>query len=147
MPAITVKDVASHDFVTAYAAFLKRTGKLEVPKWSDVVKTGKHKELAPYDRDWFYTRAAAVARHIYLRGGVGIGALTKVYGGSLRRGHRAPKSCRGSSSVARHALQSLEKIGILEKDTANGYGCLIIIFFSILFLQFFVIVIVFVFAV
>jgi len=129
MPAITVKDVASHDFVTAYAAFLKRTGKLEVPKWSDVVKTGKHKELAPYDRDWFYTRAAAVARHIYLRGGVGIGALTKVYGGSLRRGHRAPKSCRGSSSVARHALQSLEKIGILEKDTANGYGCLIIIFF------------------
>ena len=128
MPAITVKDVASHDFVTAYAAFLKRTGKLEVPKWSDVVKTGKHKELAPYDRDWFYTRAAAVARHIYLRGGVGIGALTKVYGGSLRRGHRAPKSCRGSSSVARHALQSLEKIGILEKDTANGYACLIIFF-------------------
>ena len=120
MVAVTVKDVSSHEFVTAYAAYLKRTGKLSVPKWSDVVKTGKHKELAPYDRDWFYTRAAAVARHIYLRGGVGAGALTKVYGGAIRRGHRAPKSCKGSPSVARAALKALEKIGVLEKDTANG---------------------------
>lgn len=44
-----------------------RTGKLEVPIWVDVVKTGTHKELAPYDADWYYIRAAAVARHIYLR--------------------------------------------------------------------------------
>jgi small subunit ribosomal protein S19e len=119
MPAVTVKDVSSHDFVRAYAAYLKRTGKLEVPKWNDVVKTGIYKELAPYDRDWFYTRAASVARHIYLRGGVGIGALTKVYGGAQRNGHRPPHAARGSASVARAALQSLEKIGVLEKDK-NG---------------------------
>lgn len=43
------------------------TGKLEVPVWVDVVKTGTGKELAPYDADWFYIRTAAVARHIYLR--------------------------------------------------------------------------------
>ena len=120
MVAITVKDVSPHEFVVAYSAFLKRTGKLQVPKWSDVVKTGKHKELAPYDRDWFYTRTAAVARHIYLRGGVGIGGLTKVYGGAKRRGHRRNKSCLGSASVARAALHSLEKLGILEKDNING---------------------------
>ena len=29
---VTVKDVSSHAFVKAYAAYLKRTGKLEVPK-------------------------------------------------------------------------------------------------------------------
>lgn len=33
-----------------------RSGKLKVPEWVDVVKTGMHKELAPYDEDWFYTR-------------------------------------------------------------------------------------------
>lgn len=35
-----------------------------------------------------YEIAASVARHIYLRQGVGLGALTKVYGGSRRNGVR-----------------------------------------------------------
>ncbi|KAJ1555566.1 40S ribosomal protein S19, partial [Cladochytrium tenue] len=51
---VTVKDVKPNDFVKAYSAYLKRTGKLEVPKWVDIVKTGTFKELAPYDPDWFY---------------------------------------------------------------------------------------------
>ena len=46
---VTVKDVTSHDFVIAYAAHLKRIGKIEVPKWADLVKTGTTRELAPYD--------------------------------------------------------------------------------------------------
>jgi len=33
------------------------SGKLEIPKWVDIVKTGTNKELAPYDPDWFYIRA------------------------------------------------------------------------------------------
>jgi len=36
-----------------------RTGKLRVPEWSDIVKLGIHKELSPYDEDWFYTRAGS----------------------------------------------------------------------------------------
>lgn len=46
-------------FITAYAAHLKRSGKLEVPTWVDIVKTGHYKELAPYDPDWYYVRAGA----------------------------------------------------------------------------------------
>ena len=52
-----MKDVASADFVIAYAAHLKRIGKIEVPKWADLVKTATYKELAPYDPDWYYIRA------------------------------------------------------------------------------------------
>jgi len=37
-----------------------RSGKLKVPEWSDIVKLGIHKELSPYDEDWFYTRAGLV---------------------------------------------------------------------------------------
>lgn len=44
-------------FITAYASHLKRSGKLEVPTWVDIVKTGAYKELAPYDPDWYYVRA------------------------------------------------------------------------------------------
>ena len=57
---VTVKDVTSHDFVIAYAAHLKRIGKIEVPKWADLVKTASFKELAPYDQDWYYIRAGAL---------------------------------------------------------------------------------------
>jgi hypothetical protein len=46
-------------FIAAYASHLKRSGKLEVPTWVDIVKTGAYKELAPYDPDWFYVRAGA----------------------------------------------------------------------------------------
>lgn len=48
-------------FITAYASHLKRSGKLEVPTWVDLVKTGSYKELAPYDPDWYYVRAGPYA--------------------------------------------------------------------------------------
>ncbi|KPV74591.1 uncharacterized protein RHOBADRAFT_45081 [Rhodotorula graminis WP1] len=94
--------------------------KLEIPVWVDVVKTGTGKELAPYDQDWFYIRAAAVARHIYLRKHVGVGALAKLHGGSVNRGQRPSHHADGSRSVERKVLQALEKIGVLEHDTARG---------------------------
>lgn len=37
-------------------------------------------ELPPQDIDWFYVRAAAVARHVYMRKTVGVGRLRKVHG-------------------------------------------------------------------
>ncbi|CAJ0648633.1 10159_t:CDS:2 [Entrophospora sp. SA101] len=116
----SVKDVSPHEFVKAYADFLKKSGKLEIPKWVDLVKTGPYKELAPYDPDWFYIRAASVARHIYLRSNVGVGALKKLHGGRKRRGTRPSHHADSSGAVARKVLQSLEKIKILEKDPKKG---------------------------
>ncbi|KAG5460665.1 MAG: 40S ribosomal protein S19-A, partial [Olpidium bornovanus] len=112
----TVKDVNPHEFVKAYAAYLKRTGKLEVPKWVDLVKTGTYKELPPNDPDWFYVRAAAVARHIYLRPSVGTGGLCKVHSGRKNRGSRPSHTVVASGSVNRKVLQALEKVKVLEKD-------------------------------
>ncbi|KZT19507.1 ribosomal protein S19e [Neolentinus lepideus HHB14362 ss-1] len=114
-----VRDVAPDVFIQAYASHLKRAGKLEVPTWVDIVKTGSFKELAPYDPDWFYVRSAAVARHIYLRKDVGIGALTKLHGGRHRRGNRPSHHADCSASVQRKVCQALEKIGVLEQ-TDNG---------------------------
>jgi len=131
-----VRDVDPHVFNKAYAQFLKRsgnhpsspfltsrlniTGKLEVPAWVDIVKTASFKELAPYDPDWFYVRAAAVARHIYLRKSVGVGALRKLHGGRKNRGTRPGRHFEGSGSVERKVLQALEKIGVLEVNKKAG---------------------------
>ena len=67
----------------------------------------------------YYVRAAAVARHIYLRKSVGVGSLVKFHGGAVNRGHRPYHHRDASRGVDRRVLQSLEKIGVLEK-AANG---------------------------
>lgn len=120
MPGVTVRDVEAADFIKAYAAFLKRSGRLETPQWLDTVKTGTHKELPPSDPDWFYVRAASIARHIYLRSHVGVGRLQKHHGGAINRGSRPSHHRNASGSVERRAIQSLEKLGVLEKDPRGG---------------------------
>jgi len=60
-----------------------RSGKLKPPEWVDLVKNGKFNELAPYDEDWYFTRCAATLRHIYFRSPVGVGSLTKIFGGKF----------------------------------------------------------------
>uniref|UniRef100_A0A4X2LYZ1 Ribosomal protein S19 n=1 Tax=Vombatus ursinus TaxID=29139 RepID=A0A4X2LYZ1_VOMUR len=69
MPGVTVKDVNQQEFIRALAAFLKKSGKLKVPKWGDTVKLAKHKELAPYNKNWFYTRATStnLNQHVLMK--------------------------------------------------------------------------------
>ncbi|KAK9717250.1 Protein component of the small (40S) ribosomal subunit [Basidiobolus ranarum] len=117
---ITVKDVNAHEFIKAYAAHLKRSGKLEIPKWVDLAKTATYKELGPYNQDWFYVRAASIARHVYLHKSVGVGHLRRLHGGSKNRGSRPSHHADGSGSVNRKALQSLEKLGIVEQNATGG---------------------------
>ena len=93
---------------------------MEVPQWVDTVKTATYKELAPYDPDWFYIRAASVARKIYVNGNMGVGAVRKSYCGAGNRGTRRHKHQIGSGSVARAVLKQLESIGVVEKDTKGG---------------------------
>ncbi|KAG8690726.1 40S ribosomal protein S19 [Ceratobasidium sp. 394] len=115
-----VRDISADAFIAAYSSHLKRSGKLEVPIWVDLVKTGAFKEQSPYDPDWYYIRAAAVARHIYLRKHVGIGALAKLHGGRNRRGNRPSHHADASTNIQRKICQSLEKIGVLELAPDGG---------------------------
>jgi small subunit ribosomal protein S19e len=107
--------------------------------WSDTVKTSHAKELPPQSIDWykhlppsptkekmlmnavrFYIRAAAVARHIYMRKTVGVGRMRKVHGGTKNRGSRPSHHVDASGSVDRKVMQALEKIGVLEQDEDKG---------------------------
>ena len=118
--AICVRDVNSADFIAAYAAHLKTTGHIELPKWVDYAKTGVLKELPPIDEDWYYVRCAAIARRVYLRPGCGVGGLKKAFGGSYRRGTMTNTFGKASGSVIRHCLQQLEELKVLDKDENGG---------------------------
>ncbi|GER39318.1 40S ribosomal protein S19 [Striga asiatica] len=101
----TVKDVSPHEFVKSYASHLKCSGKMELPDWTDLVKTDVLKELAPYDSDWYYIRAASMAQKIYLRRGLGVRAFQRIYGRSKRNGSHPPHFGKSNGSVARNILQ------------------------------------------
>merc|ERR1719476_463407 len=116
----TVKDVEPAKFIAAFAQHLKRQGRFEIPKWADVVKTSKAKELPPSDPDWLYTRTASMVRKIYIRGGTGVGGFRKVYGGQFRRGACTNVFCKSSGKIARYILQQLEEMGLVEQEENGG---------------------------
>ena len=64
---------------------------------------------------------ASTARHLYLRGGAGVGSMTKIYGGRQRNGVLRSHFSRGSQSVARRVLQALEGLKMVEKEQ-DGSG-------------------------
>ncbi|XP_067561227.1 small ribosomal subunit protein eS19-like [Pseudorca crassidens] len=130
MPGVTVKDVNQQEFVRALAAFLKKpgkgfpggaSGKLKVPEWVDTVKLAKHRELSPYDENWFYIQDASTAWHLYLQGGAGVGSMTKIYEVCQRHGVMPSHFSRGSKSVARRVLQALDGLKMVEKDQDGGF--------------------------
>merc|ERR1711979_28224 len=110
----------NQNFSVALAAFLKKSGKVKLPEWVDMVKTNVAKELAPYDEDWYYTRLASMARHIYVRSPVGVATVCKIYGVRRNNGSAPSHWRRGSGSIARKGLQNLEQLKLVEKDPNGG---------------------------
>ncbi|KAK7820458.1 hypothetical protein U0070_011499 [Myodes glareolus] len=123
MPGVTVKDVSQQEFVRALAAFLRKSGKLKVPNgwtqssWPNIkslpplVRTGSTHELL---------LRHGTARHLYLRGGARVDTMTKIYGGRQRNVVRPSHFNRGSKSMARRVLPSLEGLKMVGKDQDGG---------------------------
>jgi len=117
---VTVKDVPADKFIAAYARYLKRSGRVEAPKWVDVVKTGHFKELSPYDPDWFFVRSASIARKVYLRQNIGVGRFRRIYGGKKRNGSRPPHRAIASGAVISAAVKQLEKLQVIQPSPKGG---------------------------
>ena len=117
---ICIRDVAARDFIAAYAEHLKNSDKFELPVWADLVKTACHKELAPYGDDWYYIRAASIARKVYLRPGLGVGQLRKWYGGTDKRGVRTEHFRKANAGVIRSVLIQLQEMKVVEQCENGG---------------------------
>jgi len=71
------------------------------------VKTSSARELAPYDDDWLYTRAASVAYQLYMRKKCGVHALRKHYGGNKRLGTCTEHYRAAAGKNIRYVMQEL----------------------------------------
>ena len=78
------------------------------------MKTGIQKELAPYNDNWLFIRAASIARKIYIHGRLGVGSLRTIYGSKNRKGTAGPHFRRSDGKIIRHCTCQLQKMGYLD---------------------------------
>ncbi|NHW44221.1 MAG: 30S ribosomal protein S19e [Candidatus Verstraetearchaeota archaeon] len=105
------------------AAYLREnlSDVIKPPPWAMIVKTGPGKERPPARKDWWYVRAAAILRKIYLYGPVGIGSLRTAFGCRQRPGVRGREHFRkAGGAIIRKIVQQLERAGLVEKAGNKG---------------------------
>jgi len=117
----TVFDVRSDILIKKVAEKLKE--RIEMPEWAKFVKTGSGKERPPEQKDWWYIRAAAILRQVYINGPIGISRLRTKYGNRKNRGHSPEKHYKGSGKIIRTILQQLEKEGLVKQVEIRKGNC------------------------
>lgn len=110
----TVYDVPAETLINSVAQKLKNDQTVKPPEWAKFAKTGCHKELSPDNVDWWFVRCASILRRIYIDGPVGVSRIRSFYGGRHRNGVTPVHFSKGSGSIAREALQQLEKSGFIK---------------------------------
>jgi small subunit ribosomal protein S19e len=116
----TVYDVPIKELIDEIAKKLQQDKTISCPDANEFVRTGVHKENPPTNSDWWYIRCASVLRKIYVNNGIGIEHLRAEYGGKRDRGSKPYKARMGSGSIARRAVQQLEKAGYVTKIKGKG---------------------------
>lgn len=112
----TVYDVPADHIIRRVAEELKKRKEIVPPAWAAFAKTGVHKEMPPEDPDWWFIRAAAVLRRVYVDGPLGVERMRSFYGGSKNRGSKPNAFRKGSGSILRKSLQQLETAGLVIHD-------------------------------
>jgi small subunit ribosomal protein S19e len=134
----TVKDIAAHDFINAFAAYLKKSGKFKVPEVSDLISSGLLIARPLVSRNWALMiqigsmselvcilTVAAIARQIYFRRSIGLTSLRAHFGGKVDRGVRPSHQQKGSGKLIRYCLKQLSDmgiVGIIKEETEDDAG-------------------------
>lgn len=116
----TVYDVPAKELIDEIAKTFHQDKTFTMPEENTFVRTGIHTENPPENKDWWYIRCASILRKIYINNGIGIEHLRQEYGGKRDRGSKPYKARGGSGSIARRAVQQLEKAGYVTKIKGKG---------------------------
>ncbi|MFH1770242.1 MAG: 30S ribosomal protein S19e [archaeon] len=112
-------NVSQNELIEKTAEELKKL--IHMPSWGPFVKTGVHKQRPPIDPDWWYIRAAAVLRKVYLLGPIGVSKLRTKYGGKKNRGVKPGRFCKGSGNILRKVLQQLEEAKLIKQTVVGKH--------------------------
>jgi small subunit ribosomal protein S19e len=109
----SVYDVPADRLIKKAAEKLKDIPEVKIPDWMEFAKSGAHRERPPEQGDFWHVRCAAMLRKLYLNSPIGVSRMRREYGGRKHRGVKPERFRKGSGSVAREALQQLEKAGLV----------------------------------
>lgn len=126
----SVFDVNATELIEEMTKDLKQNKNIVEPSFIPFVKSGRHKERAPLQKDWYFRRMASILYRVYVDGPVGTESLRSYYGGRKNRGVKPHKKFKAGGKIVRGCLQALEKEGLVEKEkkgrkiTAKGQAYL-----------------------
>ncbi len=109
-------DVEANDLIEFAKEELKKNDALVQPEWALFAKSGVSRERPPEQEDFWFIRAAALLRKLYVKGPVGISRLQTEYGGRANLGSRPEHHRPGGGKIIRVLLQQLEKTGYVAKS-------------------------------
>ncbi len=104
---LLIKEIASH--------IKENIKEVEPPSWSIFVKTSPSRERLPIQEDWWYIRAAAILRKLYIKQPLSVESLRTMYGGRKKYSKRMEHHYKANGSIIRKILQQLEKAGLVKK--------------------------------
>ena len=116
----TAYDVPAKELIDEIAKKLEKDAAIEVPDGNIYSKTGLNRESPPSNKNWWYIRCASILRKIYTGNVIGIERLREEYGGKQNRGSKPHRAKSGSGTIARRAVQQLEKAGYVSKIKGKG---------------------------
>ena len=116
----TPYDVPAKDLIDELARKLQKEKEIFLPEENRYVRTSVTNENPPIEKDWWYTRCASILRKVYINNQIGVERLASEYGGKRDRGSKPYRAMSGSGTIARRALQQLEKAGLVTKIKGKG---------------------------
>ena len=98
---LTVLDVPSNKFINQLASFLKEKNIIKIPKYAPLVKSSRANDCEPINPDYFYYKAAAIVRKLYITKSknIGVGSLRVMFSKKERRGSQPPKTFRVGGKI------------------------------------------------
>lgn len=117
---VTVYDVPPDILIKRLSEHLHKVPQISAPSWVLFVKTGSHTERPPQDKNWWYTRCAALLRKVYIKGPIGLSELRPMYGGNKHVGSGGAHHRLAGGSAIRKALIQLENAELVSKKQGQG---------------------------
>ena len=115
-----VREVPAQKFVDALAKHFETAHVISAPEWADLVKTGFLKQMPPNLQNWWYTRAASIARQVYMNKFVSVAGLTFRYGTNENPGSSPKHHELASRKIVRTILQQLEQAELVRTTKNSG---------------------------
>ena len=115
----TVLDIPSSQFINELAKYFKEKSIIKMPKYAPLVKCSRANDSEPINPDYFYYKAAAICRKLYLTKSknLGVGSLRSMFSKKQRRGCQPPKMFRSGGKLIRDLVKQLK-----AKKYIDNYG-------------------------